>query len=198
MLHRNRRLMQAHPLAQQCWEDMTCAGCTVMLACCRGSALVFLDKTHVDSLRHNNIKPWSVYACVYALSLQQIKLFVKTWICSLLSCPFFFFFFFSHRTSFLVLCVPPIPHFLLFHLVWLWGLGWRGNGGHRPVSILFARFLLLQAYCTFAAGIGKSLAPPSPTHTLSETCRREWVLRKYKRYQSLPVIYTDDFGPACV
>lgn len=106
--------------------------------------------------------------------------------------------FFSHRTSFLVLCVPPIPHFLLFHLVWLWGLGWRGNGGHRPVSILFARFLLLQAYCTFAAGIGKSLAPPSPTHTLSETCRREWVLRKYKRYQSLPVIYTDDFGPACV
>lgn len=84
---------------------------------------------------------------------------------------------FPYETLFLVLDMLPIPHFLLFHLVWLWGLGWCDNRGDRPVSILFAKFLLLQAYCTFAGGTGKSLALPSPTHTLSETCKREWVLR---------------------
>ncbi len=118
-------------------------------------------------------------------------------------------FFFLTRTSFLGLCMPPIPHFLLFHLVWLWGLGCRDNGGHRPVSILFAKFLLLQAYCAFAAGIGKSLAPPSPTHTLSQTCRRERVLRNineiwisscnlYRRFWTCTAVKYDIFEGSAV
>lgn len=75
-----------------------------------------------------------------------------------------FVFILSQGHLFSVCACPPIPHFLLFRLVWLWGLGCRDNRGHRPVSLLFAKFLLLQAYCTLAAGIGKSLSLTTIPH----------------------------------
>lgn len=88
--------------------------------------------------------------------------------------------FFLISTSFLSLCSSPIPHFLLVNLVWLWGLGCRDNRGHRLSSTLFVKFLLLHAYCTFAAGIGKRLSPPSPHPHLVRHMQAWMSSEKYK------------------
>lgn len=122
------------------------------------------------------------------LHLQPL-FFLKSLIHYCLACLFFFTFLTS--TSFLGLCVPPIPHFLLFLLVWLWGLGCRDNRGHRPVSILFAKFLLLQSVLHICCWDGEEpLTTTTPSHTLSETRRREWVLRNKIEIRISSCIYS--------
>ena len=161
-----------------------------MLACCRAPSPASLDRTQ----KH-------VCACVLhhekgfrrLTPCRKPNFVINTCICELDCVHVISILFFLTRTAFLGLCKQPIPHFLLFLLVWLWGLCCRDNRRHGPVSRLFAKFLLLQAYCTFAARIGKSLAPPSPTHTSSHTCRAWRSSQKCKGDLKLPVISTGHF-----
>lgn len=96
-----------------------------MLACCRGSLLVFLNKTHMDSLpqKKNNLYVW-----VHVLFerkrllksdfLKQTKLSVNSCICDLffficyITVCLSFLLFFSHKdifSRFVFTAHPPLP-----------------------------------------------------------------------------------------
>lgn len=154
MLHRNRCLMWPEPLAEEYWGNLQHAQSFTRFCCCLG------EHTLLSPI---NTWKYSLYVHVVFDRVNAFNIPLESFAGNSTFCQFhhlhavlfarLFFFFFSTRTSSLGLRVLPFPHFLLFHLVWLWGLGCRDNGGHRHLSILFAKFLLLQTYCTLAAGI---------------------------------------------
>ena len=184
-----------------------------MLACYRGSFLVFLDKTHTHTHTHTcacmwahthkhahththiNSQKYNLYLCVRVL-LDMKKVF-NIWFPFFLSIPawapwFFFhaayyrllvlssFFFFWRGHLFSVCACRPSPTSSYFS--WcdfeVWVVVTTEDTG--PSLFYLRSFCCCKHIANFAAGIGKSRAAPSPTHTLSDTCRREWVLRNMK------------------
>lgn len=161
MSHRNRCVMPAQP--QYNSADIICR--MHSHACLLDIHPLHL-KTYTDTWPQNDI---NLYTCTCIAWLFN-KLHSSVIFSISLE------FFLSNKDIFLVLSVSPIPHFLLYHLVWLWGLGCRDNGGHRPFRLCLQSFCCCKLIAQWLLG-QRSLAPPSPTHTLSHTCRRKWFLR---------------------
>lgn len=168
MLHWNRSLMQAHPLAQQCWANLQDAQSCSPAA--EGQSLFYSNKLSFKN--HEFCACLRFERSLLVWTLKQIKsiffhykpVFFISYITKY-SCSFFFFFF-SQGHLFFSLCMQPIPHFLFLHLVWLWGLGCRDNRGHRrlcsicKVSVVAST---LRVWCRDGEG---------PSHTATSHSHR--------------------------
>lgn len=173
-----------------------------MLAFCRGLVLVYLYKTHVQ--KHKTFM--CIWVCWYFVC--QTILSKLNFLSSPEFAAYFFFCYISVCLSFLLLFLLLIGHLLFVHaahpplpLISLgvtlrFGLTWQRRTQDHLYSICEVSLVASILHtCCWAT---KECCTTIPHPHLVRNMKAWTSSQKHKRYQPLPVVCTEDFGPAYV